>query len=43
MDALEISEEEGKFLKEETPFWSADKLRSACIFCSSLLPGQGTA
>ena len=38
MDALEISEEEGKFLKEETPFWSADKLRSACTFCSSLLP-----
>ncbi len=38
MEALEVSEEEGQFLKEESPFWSSDKLRSACIFCSSLLP-----
>ncbi|MDD4160282.1 MAG: DNA polymerase III subunit gamma/tau [Synergistaceae bacterium] len=37
-DALEISEEEGKFLREETPFWLAEKLRSACLFCTSLLP-----
>ena len=38
MEALEISEEEGKFLREETPHWSAEKLRSACIFCNRLLP-----
>ncbi|MGD9666562.1 MAG: DNA polymerase III subunit gamma/tau [Synergistaceae bacterium] len=38
MEALEISEEEGKFLREETPHWNAEKLRSACIFCNSLLP-----
>lgn len=38
MEALEISEEEGKFLVEETPHWNAEKLRSACIFCNSLLP-----
>lgn len=38
MEALEISEEESKFLREETPHWCAEKLRSACIFCNSLLP-----
>ena len=38
MEALEISEEEIKFLREETPFWNEGKLRAACIFCSSLLP-----
>lgn len=38
MEAIEISEEEGKFLREETPHWNAEKLRSACIFCNSLLP-----
>ena len=38
MEALEISEEEGKFLREETPHWNAEKLRSVCIFCNRLLP-----
>lgn len=38
MEALEISDEEGKFLREETPFWSVEKLKSACIFCNSILP-----
>ncbi|HAJ94213.1 MAG TPA: hypothetical protein DCM41_04895, partial [Synergistaceae bacterium] len=38
MEALEISEEEGKFLREETPHWNSEKLRSACLFCNSLLP-----
>lgn len=38
VEALEISEEEIKFLREETPFWNEGKLRAACIFCSSLLP-----
>lgn len=38
MEALEISDAEGKFLLEETSYWSSDKLRSACIFCNSILP-----
>lgn len=38
MEAIEISEEESKFLREETPHWNTEKLRSACIFCNSLLP-----
>ncbi len=38
MEALEISDEEGKFLREETAHWSIEKLRAASIFCSSLLP-----
>ena len=38
VEALEISEEEIKFLREETPFWNEVKLRAACVFCSSLLP-----
>ena len=38
MEAIEISEEEGKFLREETPHWNTEKLRSACIFFNSLLP-----
>ena len=38
MEALEISDAEGKFLLEETSHWSSDKLRSACIFCNSILP-----
>ena len=38
MEALEISEAEGKFLRDETSHWSSDKLKSACIFCNSILP-----
>ena len=38
MEALEVSEAENSFLREETSHWSPDKLRAACIFCNSLLP-----
>lgn len=37
-EALDISDEEAKFLREETPSWTTEKLRGACMFCGGLLP-----
>ena len=38
VSALEISESEIGFLKEESLNWNAKKLRSACMLCNRILP-----
>ncbi len=37
-EALEASDAEREFLKNETGAWTPDKLRAACMLCNRLLP-----
>ncbi len=38
MEALEISDTEYAFLKDESVNWSSEKLKSVCMLCNRLLP-----
>ncbi len=38
LEALELSDSGRIFLQRESSFWTAQQLRSVCLFCNSLLP-----
>ncbi|MEG1799776.1 MAG: hypothetical protein RR214_06270, partial [Synergistaceae bacterium] len=38
LEALELSDSGREFLKKEAVLWSAEQLRSVCVFCNELLP-----